>query len=453
MTAAIGSGEGMSLLSLLDNDYYKFTMQYAAITSKKGAMRVVYRFRDRKHALTFPSSEAANDFIRTVRRAVQTYLALTFEPDEVDFLMKCLSSSVYGAKSEDETHAGRLATHERFLRSFSFDGCTVSLNLDESSQLQIEIRGPWRAAILLEVPLMAMVSECYHAAFSPVQAEEEALKVDAVVADFNRLVAEDLRLGSTLTEMGTRRRRSAAVHQRVATGLSKSILTSNVLHARSRGQKPVGTCAHEWFMFFEAIARRDLHSHAAASTLTVEDVKASVCSGTVEALSCWFDAFPNWPLLALTDAFGTGRFVKWILQGEGGSVVRTYDASGLINFRQDSGDPHRFVDRLLALGVKMHGKTVMHSDGLDSDGIRQLTQEHAVRATELDGIKNALFGVGTAISNPFESKLDIVIKMAEADGVACFKLSDASGKMTCWDEGLIDILKDFERVYPNYGFE
>ncbi|BBI73033.2 hypothetical protein HAALTHF_26380n [Vreelandella aquamarina] len=101
--------------------------------------------------------------------------------------------------------------------------------------------------------------------------------------------------GLKIAEFGTRRRFSFAVHDRVVKALrhyggEAFSGTSNVLLAMRHGVKPIGTHAHEWFMFHGA-----RFGFKMANSLALEH---------------WVDVYRGDLGIALTDTFTTRAFSR-----------------------------------------------------------------------------------------------------------------------------------------------
>ena len=106
------------------------------------------------------------------------------------------------------------------------------------------------------------------------------------------------------------------------------------------------------------------------------------------ALQKWRQTFGDALGIALTDTFGTEAF----LRNFKGDLARQY--SGV---RQDSGDPERFVDRIVKFyrdeGIDPTTKVCVFSDGLSVDKCLVLK-----RYAEKKGIQSS-FGIGTHLSS------------------------------------------------------
>ena len=181
--------------------------------------------------------------------------------------------------------------------------------------------------------------------------------------------------------------------------------TSNVHFALRLGMKPIGTHAHEWFMF-----------HAAEQGYRTANKAAT---------DAWVTVYQGDLGIALTDTYTTDVF----LQSFDSVKARLFDG-----VRQDSGDPKAFVDKIVAhyrrLRIDPMTKTVVFSDGLS-------TEEAVALREYCEGKIRASFGIGTHLTNDVgPTALNMVIKLTECRADRCsswlptVKLSDVPGKHT-----------------------
>src|SRR5205085_1165062 len=129
-------------------------------------------------------------------------------------------------------------------------------------------------------------------------------------------------MGVRIAEFGTRRRHSYAVHQLVVESLKKYgktfVGTSNVHLAMRNETKPIGTHAHEWFMF-----------HAA---------KFGFKMANQLALENWVNVYRGDLGIALSDTFTTEEFYEVFDK----KFAKLFDG-----VRHDSGDPLEFADKTI----------------------------------------------------------------------------------------------------------
>jgi len=211
-------------------------------------------------------------------------------------------------------------------------------------------------------------------------------------------------------DFGTRRRFSQDSHQALISDLlneenSTLIGTSNVDLARKFNIKPIGTLAHEWFMFHAV-----LHGYQMANPAGID---------------AWVNVYHGDLGIALTDTFTTELFL---------STFDTLYAKLFDGVRQDSGDPILFVDKIIRHYEKHHidpsSKTIVFSDSLDID------KAVAIHEYCKGKIKDS-YGIGTNLTNDVGViPLNIVIKLSKCRTTAdkewhnTIKLSDDRGKHT-----------------------
>lgn len=368
--------------SILDNDFYKFTMQYAVVKLFPRA-RARYQFINRgKHQ--FPPG-----FADALRNAVDGLARLQLTPKEKEyFAANCPYMD---------------PTYFDFLQGYRYDPEEVDIK-QVNSDLEVTVDGYWYRAILWEVPIMSLICELYYQMTGWQRQADET-----VIRTAREKVEKYHRLGVTIAEFGTRRRHSYAVHRLVVEALTQYgkdtfIGTSNVHLAMGYQTKPIGTHAHEWFMF-----------HAA---------KYGFKMANLLGLEHWSDVFRGDLGIALSDTYTTDVFFSQFDK----KLSKLFDG-----VRHDSGDPLVFADKTIRhygqKGIDPLSKTIIFSDGLNYDKVARI-------AAHCTGKIGFSFGIGTNFTNDVGlPPLNIVLKMTEAfpeeaqwDPV--IKLSDDPGKHT-----------------------
>ncbi|WP_449439272.1 hypothetical protein [Pedobacter steynii] len=226
-------------------------------------------------------------------------------------------------------------------------------------------------------------------------------------------------MGVTVAEFGTRRRYSYQVHRLVLQSLSQYgkgsfIGTSNVHMAMIHRTKPIGTHAHEWFMF-----------HAARYGFKMANATG---------LEHWVEVYRGDLGIALSDTYTTEVFFKQFDK----MFSKLFDG-----VRHDSGDALLFADKVIShynsMGIDPKTKTIIFSDGLNYEKVARI----ADHCRDKIGMS---FGIGTNLTNDAgPAAMNIVIKMTEAqpkDGewTQVVKLSDEHGKYT-GTERMINLAK------------
>ena len=373
----------MVINSLLDNDLYKFTMQNAAMKLYPQS-KVKYKFINRGEN-NFPPG-----FAKLLRKEIKNCALLKLTENEEKFLSeKCYFLD---------------PVYIDFLKGFRYDPAEVKIS-QSKGKLSIEIEGYWYRTILWEVPILAIVSELYFKQTNSVEIDNKKLD------QFNKTKAKKFeKLGAKFADFGTRRRYSFKNHYNVVRILKQNapttfIGTSNVHLAQKFNLTPIGTQAHEWFMF-----------HAA---------KYGFKMANRTALGRWVDIYHGNLGIALSDTFTTETFFK---------SFDTMYAKLFDGVRQDSGDPVEFaqslIDHYKELRIDPKLKTIVFSDGLNFEKVKYIEKN-------VKNIVNTSYGIGTYLSNDITNvkPLNIVIKMISAapfgnDWASTIKLSDVIGKHT-----------------------
>ena len=372
----------ISLPSILDNDFYKFTMQHAVIKLFPYA-KARYAFINRgKHE--FPQG-----FSKKLAEAINGLKNLKLTADEKDFLLK--------------TCPYLDATYLDFLEGYRYNPNEVTIT-QNGSDLEVTIEGMWYRTILWEVPIMALICELYYQTTNQTP-ESDTLIADKALQKMN--LYNDLQIN--IAEFGTRRRHSFHTHDLVVktlTGQGKPgfVGTSNVYLAMKHKTKPIGTHAHEWFMF-----------HAA---------KYGYKMANRQGLDHWVDVYRGDLGIALTDTYTTDIF----LQQFDKKLGKLFDG-----VRHDSGNPLEFADKIIhryqQLGIDPRLKSIIFSDGLNAKKVEEITNY-------CRGKIGLSFGIGTDFTNDVGLKpMNIVLKMTEAlpqyeDWTGVVKLSDEPMKNT-----------------------
>ena len=216
--------------SILDNDFYKFTMQ-CAVVKLFPAVKGRYEFINRgKHE--FPEG-----FAKAMQEAVNQMAKLKLSKEEKEFLK--VSCPYLNPVYID------------FLEGYRYDPSEVHIS-QQGSELKVSVEGYWYRTILWEVPLLATISELYYKLTGAVAWNDEQ-----IIAKTSHKIHDYEALDVIFAEFGTRRRHSYRTHDLVMQTLIQSHRhnfsgTSNVHFAMKYKVKPIGTHAHEWFMFHAA---------------------------------------------------------------------------------------------------------------------------------------------------------------------------------------------------------
>lgn len=388
----------MIIDSLLDSDFYKLTQMQAAYFSGMSDTNVRYKLFDRKNLLRL-SQVQYEDLLREI----DSLCNLKFTVEELNWLSNLQVGEQYIFQQEflDE------------LTNFKFNRDKINIEYHKDMTIDLNIQGSWWDTILMEVPLMAIISECYHyrkTCLSTGDYEKNALD------RFHTLM--QLEYPSKVYDFGTRRRFSRAFHFVASKALIKSCVlagTSNMQIAKDTGTKPIGTVAHEWYMAAYGWVRKWCEQDSD----TIDELQTEANN---TALWKWQTVYDGILGIALPDTFTTDKF----LLNLDGVQARTLDG-----LRQDSGNPIDFVDKVIKrydeLGIDATTKRIIFSDSLTPDKCVQLFKEirtkYGLYHPRLD------FAIGTDLSNHTETQpLGIVIKMTEYNGILVYKVSDDPSK-------------------------
>lgn len=368
--------------SILDNDFYKITMQQGVIRLFPGA-KARYKFINRgKHA--FPAG-----FAQALRVAVDQMSLLKLSKAEKHFLQV--------------TCPYLDPVYLDFLEGYRYHPEEVRIE-QHGEELEVHVEGLWYRTILWEVPLMSLICELFY-----VLNGLERISNEAIMELTARKIESYRDLGITVAEFGTRRRYSYEVQKAVLYALNQYgtgsfIGTSNVHLAMLYQTKPIGTHAHEWFMF-----------HAARYGFKMANAMG---------LEHWVNVYRGDLGIALSDTYTTAVFFKQFDK----MFSKLFDG-----VRHDSGDPLLFADQVIChyrkMGIDPQSKTIIFSDGLNYEKVARI----ADYCRDKIGMS---FGIGTNFTNDAGPlPMNIVVKMTAAcpkDGewTEVVKLSDEKGKYT-----------------------
>ena len=372
----------MPVVSILDNDFYKFTMQNAVVHLFPKA-RAKYAFINRG-AHVFPVG-----FDAALKTAIAELGELKLTKAEKIFLAQ-------NCPYLDPVYLD-------FLQGYRYDPDEVTVQ-QNGAELSVTVEGYWYRTILWEVPLMFLICELYYELTG-----QKRVPDDEVALIAKNKMEKYRALGITIADFGTRRRHSYEVQKITVKALKDHggpsfSGTSNVHLAMLWNTKPIGTHAHEWFMF-----------HAA---------KYGFKMSNQLALENWVQVYRGDLGIALSDTYTTEVFFQQFDK----KFSKLFDG-----VRHDSGDPIEFANKTIVhyrqYGIDPLSKTIIFSDSLNYEKVAHI----AAYCSNKIGIS---FGVGTNFTNDVGLKpLNIVLKMTDAlpdEGVwnPVVKLSDEKGKYT-----------------------
>lgn len=382
--------------SLLDTDLYKFTMMQYAFHHFKDA-QVDYYFQCRKPIDLRPLK-------KIITQQIDSLCQLHLTDNELQFL---------------ETLPYFKQDFINYLRHFRLDRSHVQVYSED--QLLLKISGPWVSTILFEVPILAIISECYYQFYFP----EHSLSVgqQRLSSKVQYLKNFDKDALLKFSDFGTRRRHKHQWQHEVLSSLVEHVPqnfigTSNLYFSMHLDLKPIGTMAHEYLQAAQVLAPDLKHFQKFA-------------------FETWLSEFNGMLNIALTDVINMDVFCQDF----------NYDlAKRYIGLRQDSGDPIEWgtkaLNHLNELGISPKEKTFVFSDGLNFEKANEIYEFFKDKV-------NVSFGIGTNLTNDVGlESLDIVIKMFRVNNKSVIKISDTPGKLICDD---LEHLKHIKRIFSIEG--
>lgn len=385
----------------IDDDLYKFTMCCAVIDNFPRT-QVKYHFIDRANT-SYPPG-----FGKLVEEQIAMLEKVVITDEEIAFLRKkCSYIPAWFCK---------------YLQGFRYDRRWVKVSQDKEGHLDIEFEGSWSDTILLEVKVLAIVSELYYVVTGQSRFFDYEEYYDKSYLKARRLIEA----GCYYSDFGTRRRASFNTQDSLVRamkecgdhleGPGRFVGTSNMYFAMKYDLTPIGTMAHE---FVSAIA--GMYGPLMANHI---------------AMIKWSDTYRGALGTFLYDTYGWRIF----------SLNFSEDFANMFKgLRVDSGDNKEQLDKILrkyeSLGVDPKVKQIVFSNGLNVDSAIDL-QKYAV------GKCIPSFGIGTHFTNDYYGikPMNIVIKLTDVKITESWpfycqtcKLSEDNGKYT----GDPDTIKTF----------
>lgn len=373
-----------------DDDLYKFTMCCAVIMNFPRT-QVKYKFNDRNHT-TYPPG-----FAEELRQQIKMLESIVITDEEIAFMRRrCryIPSWFYS-----------------YLKGFRYDSSWVSIKQDEAGHLDIEFEGCWSNTILLEVKVLAIISELYYM----MTGSDNSFDYDSYYTKSYSKARRMIEAGCTFSDFGTRRRASYQAQdtairamkdcQTALHGPGRFMGTSNVYFAMKYDLVPVGTMAHELICAIAGMYGPQMANYLAMKT--------------------WANTYRGALGTFLYDTYGWRIF----------SLNFSEDYANMFKgLRVDSGDNFKELDLITekyrSLKIDPRTKQIVFSNGLDVDSaiaIQQYARDKCIPS----------FGIGTHFTNDFDGvrPMNIVIKLiavkiTESWPFYCdtCKLSEESGK-------------------------
>ena len=384
-----------------DDDLYKLSMCCAVIDNFPRA-QVKYQFVDRNDTV-YPTG-----FADELKRQIALLENVTITDKEIDFLRrKCSFIPEW---------------FYTYLKGYRFNHEWVKAWQDDKGLLHIEFEGCWADTILLEVKVLAIISELYYIMTNQTDKLNYEEYYDKAYHKAERL----LKAGCVVSDFGTRRRASFEAEETAIRAMKdcynshkwkgKFVGTSNVYLAMKYNLVPVGTMAHEFICAIGGMYGPQMANHI--------------------AMNRWRNTFRGALGTYLYDSFG------WDIFDHNFSEDFANQFKGL---RVDSGNNfeqlHKIVKKYQSLGIDPRTKQIIFSNALDTDRAIEI-QQYAQKLCQPS------FGIGTHFTNDFEGvePMNIVIKLIAAKITESWsfyndtcKISEDKGKHT----GKPEVIKRF----------
>lgn len=376
----------MVIRSMIENDLYKFSMSHYYQVNYPNAWGT-FAFHDRNN------TEYTEEFVDLLKKEFKELDKLFLQQAEFKW---CVENIPYIPQYYWE-----------WLQGFRYNSYDINVWLDDEKHLHIEISDLMYRVTFYEIPILAIVSELYHKYVGDgyqlpdevFEAMLNGLIIKANIAQKHNLFFADF---------GLRRRFNKYSEDLMVEYMKNNcdtfVGTSNVYLAKTLNIKPIGTQAHECFMFQAAI-----HSPKEAN---------------YEVMENWVKTYDGALGTVLTDTYTVDTFLRNFSM----KLAKLYDG-----VRHDSGDPFDFIDKIInkyqSYGIDPMSKTIVFSDGLDFPTAAKIKEYCA-------GKIKASFGIGTNLTCdiPGVKPMNIVMKLKECrinmrqPIYGCVKLSDVPTK-------------------------
>ncbi len=375
-----------------DDDLYKFTMCCAVIDNYPRT-RVKYKFNDRDNTI-YPDG-----FAQELSHQIALLENVVITEEEIDFMKRrCrfIPDWFYS-----------------FLKGFRYDRNWVNIEQDTEGHLSVEFEGCWSNTILLEVKVLAIISELYYIMTGQAKELDYEAYYEKSWTKAERLIHG----GCVFSDFGTRRRASFKAQDTVVKamkacsekteGKGKFTGTSNIYFAMKYDLTPIGTMAHELICAIAGMYGPQMANYLAMKT--------------------WSSTYRGALGTFLYDTYGWRIF----------SLNFSEDYANMFKgLRVDSGDNYEqldlIIDKYKSLNIDPRSKQVVFSNGLNVDEALKI-QSYASNRCQPS------FGIGTHFTNDFPGvkPMNIVVKLlavkiTESWPFYCetCKLSEDHGKYT-----------------------
>lgn len=381
------------ICSLLDVDFYKFTMgQFIWKHFRDVKVKFAFKCRTKGVALTKVIPESA------LRVELDHVMDLCFNNSEIHYLRGTHEYGTLLMFSEPYLQ------YLKELRLPQYELCYVG------DEVRLNVESYWGKNTYWETLMLSIMNELYYRFLIGRMSKFER---DAINADGVRRLFEKVKILKTnpqivFSDFGTRRRHSRDWQDYVDAVLAEELPkeqfrgTSSTYLAMKHGLMPMGTNAHELQMVMAGLAPR---------------IPGALIDSQQKMLKLWWEDYGEALSIFLPDTFGTESFLrnmrmKWAFKWKG--------------FRQDSGDPiwegEKWISFYRRHGIDTKQKMMTASDGLELSTMLKIHKHFHKR------IKTN-FGWGTNLTNDLgPAPLSMVVKAVEANGQSLVKLSNNPAK-------------------------
>ena len=376
----------MIISSILENDLYKFSMSYYYQVHYPKAWGT-FTFHDRNN------TKYSEEFVVALKEEIDALATLSLQPSEFAWTVKTI-------------HYIPQCFWE-WLCYFRFEPEKVEVWLDSEQHLHIEVSDAMYKVTFYEIPILAIVSELYHRHIGDGHQTHKELE-QAMTPKMEEKVALAASHNLYFADFGMRRRFNALSEQVMIEYMKHHCPTftgtSTVSLAMKYDLKPIGTMAHECFMFQAAV-----HTPKEAN---------------YEVMERWVEVYDGNLGTVLTDTYTVDAFLRNFSM----KLAKLYDG-----VRHDSGDAMEFGDKIIrkyeSYGIDPMSKTIVFSDGLDFQTAAKIKEYFAGRI-------KVTFGIGTNLTCDIDGvkPMNIVMKLKQCrindrqPIYGCVKLSDVAGK-------------------------
>jgi nicotinate phosphoribosyltransferase len=395
----------MIINSLLENDFYNFTMMQA-ILHHFPSTQVTAKFKCRNADISLmPYFDRIKEEINHLGTLMLTEDELSYM-SKIPFLKKDFIDYLENFRLHPEKNVKYVITKDFYGKE----------------KLDILFMGSWLQIILFETPVLAIINQIY---FEDKTNQRSTYYSTPFTLDAARhrlekkidYIRENASSIFQFADFGMRRRFSSEWHDEVVETLKRElptnfIGTSNVFLAKKHNIKYIGTMAHQWICAGQGIPG-----------IRLSDSQKHM-------LEVWAKEYRGDLGIALSDTLGMDAFLRDFDK----YFAKLYDGA-----RHDSGDPfiwcEKLIDHYKKLGIDPRTKTAVFTDGLDIQKAIDIVKKFHNKI-------QTSFGIGTNLTNDVGfTPLNIIIKLIKVNRNPVAKLSDSPGKGMCEDYEYLNYLK------------